>query len=165
MSEHEEVQAVEPVARRNWARFAGRAIQWVETYALDGDPKLGPMLTTVYTADRLAVDATVIMEATLLVHGVAQASVAVPVAGLQDWRWPRLFAWADQALAGVEAAERDRVALLVPQAVVASTPVAPQARARRKTAKAAGTKAAVVADKPIKAKRARKAPTKETGHG
>jgi hypothetical protein len=107
MTEENQGEAVAAeVPRRNWVVFARRPVQWTETYAIDGDPRRGVMLTALYTASRLAADAEVSLEATLIVQGEARATVVVAVTGLPDWRWNRLFTWADQSLMGIEAEAR-----------------------------------------------------------
>jgi hypothetical protein len=125
-------EQVAEIPQRNWVAFARRPVQWTETYAIDGDPKLGVMLTVLYTANRLAADAEVTLEATLIVRGEARATVVVPMTGVPEWRWDHLYTWADQTLLGIEAEARA-------QAVEAAKP------ARKRVAKPA-------------AKRARKAP-------
>jgi hypothetical protein len=133
----EAVAAVGPL--RNWVAFARRPVQWTVTYAIDGDPKRGVMLTTLYTASGLAEDAEVSLEATLIVRGEARATVVVAVTGLPDWRWGHLYTWADQALTGIEAEARAH-AVAVPAAKPArkraAKPAAkPAAKRGRKTPK------------------------------
>jgi hypothetical protein len=151
MTEEVEAPIVE-VPRRNWAACARRPVQWTETFAIDGDPKKGVMLTVLYMADRLAADAEVTLEATLIVRGEARATVAVPVTGVPGWRWVRLFTWADQALMGIEAEERAQT--------IVARPV------RQRTGKTTGQAAAQPKSKSKAAakpatKRARKAPKEQ----
>jgi hypothetical protein len=143
MMEEQSEGLVAEVPRRNWVAFARRPVQWTETYAIDGDPKRGVMLTALYTASALAADAEVTLEATLIVRGEARATVVVPLTGVPEWRWHHLYTWADQTLMGIEAEARAHaVAVLKP--------------ARARVVKTAVKLAA----KPA-AKRARKAPNKE----
>jgi hypothetical protein len=102
----ETTEQVVEIPQRNWEPIALRPVQWTETYAIDGDPKRGVMLTVLYTANRLAADAEVTLEATLIVRGEARATVVVPVTGLVNWHWDRLYTWADQTLMGIEAETR-----------------------------------------------------------